>query len=108
MKRAFLALRVVVLFLLITPLVLMTSPAEVLAEGCRCGPVKTTPVVWGLGSTCSAAEANLYATLIALAEEDCSPDGACAQAVVIVKPCHIYQGQHRVDGYLRYQCVICI
>lgn len=95
------------------PLPTLPGPAWL---ACICGTGGTTPsdvpLSWGMGSSCTAATADLDANTQQLANELCwdvGAEGACSfGSLQITTACYLTMGQYQVDGYRTYKCLRCI
>jgi hypothetical protein len=66
---------------------------------------------WGLGSSCSAAQADLTSQLWQQAENNClnlGHDGACSVTTVVTGACwwSAAYGKYVVDGYANHKCAV--
>jgi hypothetical protein len=101
---------------------LFTPAPELKIGGCRtrCVDSYTTsvnggPSAWGMGSTCSAAQTDLDAHLLAQADAHCLDlgyDGACSVTTVITGLCYWQPSinGYQTSGYADHSCLstICI
>jgi len=96
---------------------LFTPAPELKIGGCRtrCIGSYTTSnngasSAWGMGSNCSAAQANLDAVLFNQADQNClalGTDGACSVTTVVTTGCY-WNGNifaYQVSGYANYRCL---
>ncbi len=86
-----------------------TRPAAALCT-CETYDDFTTSQSWGMGSTCSAADADLYAHVSPEAVANCGGAAkVCSGGLVFTTHCWDPPGsvQFQSDGYLQYSCKVC-
>jgi hypothetical protein len=108
-SRSMLALRVSCAAILVY---LAMAQAPAFAAGYRCYGLYTTSTVTGMGSDCSAAQADLTAQLNAGAATNClnapySAEGPCNKVTTITAACSCDENGCSVSGYMQHGCWNC-
>ena len=95
---------------------LFTPAPELKIGGCRTrciGSYATSTngasSAWGMGSNCSAAQADLDAFLFNQADQNClalGTDGACSVTTVVTTPCYWNGYSYQFSGYANYRCFV--
>lgn len=82
----------------------MSAPTEVNAFTCH--PHVSYRNIWGMGASCSAAEADLIAAGQAAAEFTCGKldTTPCSVNVTQTNSCYLDNGSYKVDGTVAFQC----
>ncbi len=87
----------------------MFAPGTAAAIGnCYCYTGNQTGQNWGMGSSCTAANSDLRAHLLAEANDWCTPDPVCSFAVQYTTTCwQPTPTTWQADGFATFGCRIC-